>query len=59
VLHRLRQQHIAVDSTIDSGTLIYRLGQPVAALEPERWRDRRPWWTVTPLTVPAKPHQTE
>jgi competence protein ComEC len=42
VLARLADQRIAVDSTIDSGTLTYYLGsEPV--LKPQRYRDKKRW----------------
>lgn len=42
VLARLAEQGIAVDSTIDSGTLTYYLGEK-AALQPERFREQKAW----------------
>lgn len=42
VLARLAEQEIAVDSTIDSGTLTYVLGQQ-KHLQPQRYRDNY-WW---------------
>ncbi|WP_228133101.1 DNA internalization-related competence protein ComEC/Rec2 [Alkanindiges illinoisensis] len=42
VLARLNEQGIAVDSTIDSGTLTYVLGQQ-KYLKPQRYRDKNLW----------------
>ena len=42
VMARLAEQGIAVDSTIDSGTLTYYLGEK-SVLRPERFRDKKPW----------------
>lgn len=42
VLARLAEQQIAVDSTIDSGTLTYVLGQQ-RYLNPQRYRDQKLW----------------
>ncbi len=42
VLARMNEQGIAVDSTIDSGTLTYVLGQQ-KYLKPQRYRDKNLW----------------
>ena len=42
VLARLAEQGIAVDSTIDSGTLTYYLGEK-SVLQPERYREQKSW----------------
>lgn len=42
VLHRLKALNIAVDSTVDSGTLIYDLGGK-KGVEVTRYRDQYPW----------------
>lgn len=42
VLARLAEQRIAVDSTIDSGTLTYELGRDVL-IKPQRYRDKNLW----------------
>ena len=42
VLARLAEQGIAVDSTIDSGTLTYYLGEK-SILQPERYREQKSW----------------
>lgn len=42
VLARLNEQGVAVDSTIDSGTLTYKLGQS-KQITPEQYREQHAW----------------